>query len=265
LPLPCVTIDHSTGPSPEICATARSLHNLFPSWDFRVFGAIDSTSSAARRMALTLGGDAWPRVFLADDQSEGRGRNGSKWESTKGESILATVLLPPSMAPRPMSLLWPFATSWVAEGISRCGIETLSLKWPNDVLVNGRKIAGVLCERAGDAVAIGVGVNVAQTNVNLPEGATSLAKELGDHQPAWLSAALTILTAFLESVEHPGTSEGLLASYRNQCVTIGTDVDFPDPHLGRVRGRAEQVNASGHLVVNVAGLGHKVVSPGGLP
>jgi BirA family biotin operon repressor/biotin-[acetyl-CoA-carboxylase] ligase len=258
-----VTINHPSAPSADLCSTAKSLHNLFPNWDFRVFGEIDSTNSEARRTALTLGGDAWPRVFLAEYQTEGRGRDGRTWHAPRGAAILATVLLPPAMAPRPMSLLWTFATMWVAEGIERCGVEGVALKWPNDVLVNDRKIAGVLCERAGDGVAIGVGVNVSQMNGDLAEGATSLAHELGDGSLSWLSASRTILGALLESLEHPGSAEGVLNGYRRNCVSIGRGVDYPDVHLGRVKGIAEQVNASGHLVVNVAGLGHKIVSPGG--
>jgi BirA family biotin operon repressor/biotin-[acetyl-CoA-carboxylase] ligase len=264
LPLPCVTINHPSSPGQDLCATARSLHNLFPNWDFRVFGEIDSTNSEARRVALTMGGDAWPRVFLAEHQTEGRGRDGSRWQSAAGASVLATVLIPPAMAPRPATLLWPFATSWIAEGLERCGLENVSLKWPNDVLVDGRKIAGVLCEGAGAGIAIGVGVNVSGSNGHLPEGATSLSQELGSLAPEWLSASLTILTALLESIEHPGRADALLEDYRKRCITLGTRVDLPDPHMGRVQGTADQVNASGHLVVNVAGLGHKIVSPGGL-
>jgi BirA family transcriptional regulator, biotin operon repressor / biotin---[acetyl-CoA-carboxylase] ligase len=142
---------------------------------------IDSTNDAAKR-AAKLGAPSGA-LFVAESQTRGRGRQGRTWIGERGESILASVLLRLACEPRklpPVGLLCGLAVrDAVATAIGR---GTATIKWPNDVLIDGRKVAGVLVEAivmgsSVEAVIIGVGINVHQRTfpAELEDRATSVA------------------------------------------------------------------------------------------
>ncbi len=143
---------------------------------------VESTQTIAWRLAAEGAPDR--TVVVADHQSAGRGRRGRAWTDESGTSLLASILVRPRVPPR----LWPALSLTtavaVAEALHRCsGLDT-RLKWPNDVRVRGRKIAGILVEsRVGDepGLVIGIGVNLAQTAFppELADRATSVALETG--------------------------------------------------------------------------------------
>lgn len=132
-------------------------------------------------------------VFTAEFQTAGRGRLDHKWQSAKSENLMFSMVLgvgerpPAEVATLPLVVGLSIARELKlrAEVEERTGshsalpliTSTFSLKWPNDILVGGRKICGILCERAGDNVIAGVGVNVNQTKFarDIAERATSLA------------------------------------------------------------------------------------------
>ena len=123
-------------------------------------------------------------VFTADFQTAGRGRLDHKWLSAPGENlILSAVLDVGNMPPDRVATLPLVVGLAVIEGLSPLLPKELSprLKWPNDVLVDGRKLAGILCERHGDTVIVGLGVNVKQREFapEIAEKATSLSLLLG--------------------------------------------------------------------------------------
>ena len=129
-------------------------------------------------------GDAEGTIAVAEEQSEGRGRLGRSWEAPAGSSILVSlVLVPPVEAPR-LPELSLVAGGAVAQAIaSVTGIQP-AIKYPNDVLIEGRKVAGILAESSDGRVLLGVGVNVNQTEDELPVETqtepTSLRVELGE-------------------------------------------------------------------------------------
>jgi BirA family biotin operon repressor/biotin-[acetyl-CoA-carboxylase] ligase len=139
---------------------------------------------AASTQRMLEAGDAEGTIAVAEEQSEGRGRLGRNWEAPAGSSILVSVLLvPPVEAPR-LPELSLVAGGAVAQAIaSVTGIQP-SIKFPNDVLIEGRKVAGILAESSEGRVVLGVGVNVNQTKAELPAGTptepTSLRVELGE-------------------------------------------------------------------------------------
>jgi BirA family biotin operon repressor/biotin-[acetyl-CoA-carboxylase] ligase len=104
---------------------------------------------------------------VCDEQTAGRGRLGRGWEAPPGTAILCSVLLrpPPGRAVAELSLVGGIAVAETAEAALKLSAQ---IKWPNDVLVNRRKVAGVLAETAGEAVVLGVGLNVNQTRDQLP-------------------------------------------------------------------------------------------------
>jgi BirA family biotin operon repressor/biotin-[acetyl-CoA-carboxylase] ligase len=125
-----------------------------------VFDALDSTSNHAAALAGDAGNAGV--VVLADRQTAGRGQHGRSWLCPDGAGILVSVLLfPPPVARRP-ALLTAWAAVSVCETIQRAtGLEA-QIKWPNDVLIRGRKVCGILIEQARGTVA-GIGLNVLQS------------------------------------------------------------------------------------------------------
>jgi BirA family biotin operon repressor/biotin-[acetyl-CoA-carboxylase] ligase len=127
--------------------------------------------------------DAEGTIAVAEEQSEGRGRLGRSWHAPARTSVLVSVLLRPAVDPARLPELSLVAGGAVAEAIAEVtGIEP-AIKFPNDVLVGGRKVAGILAESSEGRVVLGIGVNVNQTREQLPRGPetepTSLRLESG--------------------------------------------------------------------------------------
>ncbi|TML02812.1 MAG: biotin--[acetyl-CoA-carboxylase] ligase [Actinobacteria bacterium] len=122
-------------------------------------------------------------VAVAEEQSEGRGRLGRSWQAPAGTSVLVSVLLRPPLEAARLPELSLVAGGAVAQAIADVtGIDP-AIKFPNDVLVEGRKVAGILAESSDGRVVLGIGVNANQTREQLPADAqtepTSLRLELG--------------------------------------------------------------------------------------
>ena len=133
---------------------------------------------------LLLGGDPEGAVAVANEQTEGRGRLGRVWHAPAGTSILASVLLRPQVEPARLPELSIVAGVAVAAALANAtGLEP-TVKFPNDVLVGGKKVAGILAEANEGRVVLGLGINVNQTADELPAGAstqpTSLRLETGE-------------------------------------------------------------------------------------
>ena len=123
-------------------------------------------------------------VFVAEFQTAGRGRLDHEWHAARGENLTFSVVLDAADAPLAEVATLPLVVGLaVARYVSSLlgGAADVSVKWPNDVLVGGRKICGILCERNGDAVIAGVGLNVNQTDfpAEIAARATSLRLAAG--------------------------------------------------------------------------------------
>jgi BirA family biotin operon repressor/biotin-[acetyl-CoA-carboxylase] ligase len=149
------------------------------------FDAIDSTNEEARRRAA--GGERGPLWIWAKRQTAGRGRRGREWESPEG-NLMATLLVAPGVTPPEAARLSFVAALAVHDLVVAYATRSaVKVKWPNDVLVDGKKVAGILLESSGDAgvdvlpwVAVGIGVNLMQA----PSGAQYPATFVGAHGPA---------------------------------------------------------------------------------
>jgi BirA family transcriptional regulator, biotin operon repressor / biotin---[acetyl-CoA-carboxylase] ligase len=136
-------------------------------------------------------------VAVAEEQSEGRGRLGRSWHAPAGTSVLVSILLRPAVNPARLPELSLIAGGAVAEAIAeRTGLDP-AIKFPNDVLLGGRKVAGILAEAGDGRVVLGIGVNANQTGEQLPPDTetepTSLRLELGEpvDRAALLAAILS--------------------------------------------------------------------------
>ena len=196
---------------------------------------------------------------MADEQTAGRGRRGNTWASGRGEAVQMSVFFRPEPSVAPfLSLLCGLAVAGALERL--CG-GGFGIKWPNDIVCDGRKVCGILCEaRFSGAVAqavCGIGVNLRQDRAffercGLPDA--SSVRLLRGVSPSCEEAAAAILNE-LEKWRDAAREEGvpeLLAEYSRHCVTIGREVRARTPD-GEVRGFAERIAPDGALVVRTAG------------
>jgi BirA family biotin operon repressor/biotin-[acetyl-CoA-carboxylase] ligase len=137
------------------------------------FDAIDSTNEEARRLAAM--GERGPLWIEAARQTAGRGRRGRSWESPAGNLAATLLIAPGKPAAECAQLSFVAAVAAVDAVASFAGNAEVKAKWPNDVLADGRKLAGILLESQGDWLAMGVGINLAHFPPDTEFPATSLA------------------------------------------------------------------------------------------
>jgi BirA family biotin operon repressor/biotin-[acetyl-CoA-carboxylase] ligase len=215
-------------------------------------GRVDSTQTVA--FALAADGAPDGTVVVADSQAAGRGRRGRAWLDEPGASLLASIVMRPRLAPARLPGLSLAAGVAVAEALMRAAGVTPRLKWPNDVLVNGRKIAGILLESRFGAeteratTILGIGVNLTQRvfPADLVQRATSLWLVSGRRvdRDALLAALLDALAEWRRRLERQGFAP-VRERWRALADTLGKVVS-----VDGVRGLAVDVDATGALVVD---------------
>jgi BirA family biotin operon repressor/biotin-[acetyl-CoA-carboxylase] ligase len=204
-------------------------------------------------------------VLVAEEQTAGRGRLGRSWSSVPGASLTYSVLLRPAPVPPERRGWLPLLAGVAVVSAVRAvaGVEA-ALKWPNDVLVGERKLAGILAEQSpdGTAVVIGTGLNVATPADALPVSATGLpatsllAEDAAVGREMLLLAILGQLEEwYLAFLADPDpVRAGVLDAYRALSATLGQPVRVDLP-AGRVlTGTASDIDADGRLLVREAGV-----------
>lgn len=197
---------------------AEELERLWGVPRVRLYDRIGSTNDAAR--ALAAAGAPGGTVVLAERQTAGRGRSGKPWSSPAGLGLWISLVLRPPSETRP-ELLPLLVGLGVARALDPFSASEPKLKWPNDVQLAGRKVAGVLCEGVWEAgapgfVIAGVGVNVLHSVADFPAElhgvATSLVAE-GGTRPRRMEVAGALVREVLALVESPtALLEGALAA-----------------------------------------------------
>lgn len=225
----------------------------------RLFTAVDAVpttgSTNADLAAAARAGAASGTVLVADHQSTGRGRFARRWEAPPGTSVAISVLLRPD-AVAPARWLWlPLVTGVaVAEGLAALGVRT-QVKWPNDVLVEGRKLCGILSEKVlgadpdAAAAVIGMGINTTLDADQLPvPTATSLRLEGCDADVTRVVAE--VLAALEPAYRRWASGADLTQWYAARCDTVGRAVRVLESPTSAVEGRAAGVDALGRLLVD---------------
>lgn len=190
------------------------------------YDRVDSTNSVAARLADDPANDGV--AVLAGEQTAGRGQHGRSWHCRPGDGVLLSVLLFPPAALRRPAVLTAWAAVSVCETVRRLTGQQARIKWPNDVLIRGRKVCGILIEQGRGAVA-GVGLNVRQSAetfaaAGLPHGA-SLA-QFTDAELDARSAAEMLLLRMDEEYTRllGGDLTTLEASWKGHIGLLGRDV-----------------------------------------
>lgn len=233
---------------------------------FEAIGESASTNAALR--LLSADADAWPHlsVLLTDNQTAGRGRLDRSWVTPPGSALAVSVLLRELPAQ-------PDAMGWIplAAGLAMADAVTAQLpdlevavKWPNDVLVDGRKICGILAESTGSAVIIGAGVNTAMEADQLPVPTATSFAVVGASCDAdrlvadYLSRLDGLISAL--AVWGDGERSGVHDAVSARCATLGRDVEVALPDGTTMRGRAVRLAADGRLGVQIDGVEHLIAA-----
>lgn len=219
----------------------------------------DSTNLRARQ----LGDQGAPHgtLVLTDRQTAGRGRRGRVWESPCGSNIYMSILLRPDIAPDRAPMLTLVMACSIVEGINKCmqgkdGLD-IKIKWPNDIIVNGKKLVGMLTEMNTEieyinhvTVGIGINVNVSRFPESLQETATSLYMECGHavKRAPIIAAAMESLETNYRIFMETQDMTGLMEKYSKYLVNRNKEVMI----LGakeKYKALALGINRSGELIV----------------
>lgn len=238
----------------------------------------ESAGSTNLELIQLAGSEVLPdfTVYVTANQMAGRGRSGRVWETPANSALAISVLIHPPISSGSdlgklgwLPLIAGLAMSNAVKALIGDGQKTIGLKWPNDVLVNERKICGVLTELVGNSVVIGAGINLTQTQEQLPiPNATSLAiegaagfsgQDLNIDGPAGIFD--TVLSNYLENLKELYTRfanlgmDAVASGVRQQvidgCITLGREVRAELPGGDTRLGKAVAIDDSGRLVLQV--------------
>ena len=218
---------------------------------------IGSTNDEAKRLARA--GAPEGTVVIADCQNRGRGRLNREWAAPPGSGLLMSLIFRPKLATHQVQRLTILCGLAVADAIElQTGLQ-VGLKWPNDAVIAGRKVCGILSEIEFEGpkvsfAVVGIGINVnldpALLPADLPLTATSLSRELGAEV-----ARLPLLQALLQKIEERysmlGAAQSLHSQWAARLVTLGRPVTVSGT-VPALEGMAESVDADGALLVRLA-------------
>ena len=212
---------------------------------------ITSTQDRAREL---VDAGCGPMVVVADEQTAGRGRQGRTWSAPPGTSLLASWVFRP--LPSDPALFALLAGVAVARALEALGVPGARLKWPNDVQLAGKKLAGTLGDAVtapdGGALVLGIGVNAGQSAADLGElAAMATSCRIEGHEVDRL-ALLARITAQLDLLAaSPDERRTALDEWRSRSSVLGREVEVRGA-AGSVRGLAREVAEDGALVLETA-------------
>ncbi|MDR1482241.1 MAG: biotin--[acetyl-CoA-carboxylase] ligase [Synergistaceae bacterium] len=243
--------------------TMKFLSGTLPEITINSEPEMSSTQTVAKDAARN-GRPRWS-VYVTDFQSAGRGRRDRSWQSVPGRDLTFSVILRPDVEAKYAQLLGLVASLSVSRTIRRISrdiADEVSIKWPNDVLIGGRKVCGIICEISGrdaaiDYAVLGIGVNVNRTLDELPRldspdrpNATSLLVESGRRfgLPSLLGGILTELSGMSGLITTDENRRLFIAEYEPNCGTIGKRVKIVTDD-GGFEGTASGITRDGALIV----------------
>ncbi len=217
--------------------------------------SVGSTNDEVKQMAEK--GAPEGLMIIADTQTAGKGRRGRTWKTPSGVNIAMSYLLRPDFVPDIAPMMTLIMALAAADGINKATDLETGIKWPNDIVINGKKLVGILTEMSIEPdyinyVVVGTGINVNQEEFpeDIISTATSLINETG-HRISRASVAGAVTTAFEKYYsifrKHDDLSE-LVEEYNSRCVNVGREVRVLDPK-GEWNGIAEGINDKGELLV----------------
>ena len=233
-----------------------------------VFNEVKSTNTVAKFLAMNDVENG--SVVISEKQTDAKGRSGKSWESPLG-GVWLSIILKPNIDFAKLPLLTLATGVAVAKAIEKTGIKNVEIKWPNDIILHGKKVSGILTEAMTnfntiDNVIIGVGIDA---NVNLsdfPEelqnGTTTLANELGrkEDENILIKYFLEEFEKITELFNHEGYEE-ILKEWRKRSYSVGKIVEVREPFNKNYDAYVVGINKEGALIVEkIDGTLEKVIS-----
>jgi len=240
------------------------LNTKFIGKNIYYFDSLLSTMDEALRLALK--GEKEGALVVAETQTKGRGRMGRVWSSAKYKGIYMSLILTPQIMPNQASILTLLTAVSVCEAVRKSvGVE-VNIKWPNDILIGNKKLAGILTELDAELdavrfIIIGIGINVNNDSKASVPGGVSLSEETGE-----VLSRVELLQAILRSFEEnyllfkrsgPG---GITEKWRRYNSTLGKRVKVSCHHK-QIEGEASDIDSDGALLLRSdSGILHRVTS-----
>lgn len=230
----------------------RNLHTKFVGKKIEYFDYLSSTMNLA--MELGMQGAVNGTLVLAESQTKGRGRLGREWFSPKHKGIYLSLILRPAISPAASPILTLLSAVSICEAVKKVCELDVQIKWPNDVLIHNKKLAGILTEMNAEVdkvnfVVIGIGLNVNNDKKSLIAQATSLKEQL-DQQVNRVVLLQELLLRIEENyflLEKKG-NKAIIDKWRNFTLTLGKRVKVycQDKHI---EGMAQDIDFDGSLLI----------------
>jgi BirA family biotin operon repressor/biotin-[acetyl-CoA-carboxylase] ligase len=224
--------------------------------DIRVFQETTSTNDVVEKLARDAVKEGV--VVFAESQTKGRGRLGRKWISPSRKGLWFSVLLRPDLSPQEATQLTVASGTALRRAIEAATGVKAQIKWPNDILIGGKKVAGILTELSAELdrvkhIILGIGVDVNLSPAEFPQDLRKLATSLKIETGKTISRA-DLAVVILRELDHDyarvigGKFESIADEWEEHCGTMGQTVAI---HVGerRIHGRAESLDDDGALLV----------------
>ncbi len=244
------------------------LHTRFIGNNILHFDTIDSTNTKAKELAALDQEEGI--VVIAEEQTRGRGRLGRNWISPKGKGVWMSIILRPDIDPKDASKITQIGAAAVYKSIKELGINTY-IKWPNDIVLNGKKVCGILTEMSGELnrvnyVVIGIGINAniskEEFSEDIMETATSLKQEKENYIDRKLLVGKILNnfeSLYLELIEE-NTIKQAIKICKEASILIGKEIRILSRN-SEEKGRVLDITDEGELLVeNENGTIKKIIS-----
>ena len=247
---------------------SKNLNTKYIGKDIYIFNEVMSTNTIAKFLSMNGVGNG--AVVISEKQTKARGRSGKNWESPLG-GVWLSIILNPNVKHSKIPLITLATGVAVENTLKRIGVKNAEIKWPNDILIHGKKVCGILTEAITsfntiESVIIGVGIDANISIENFPEelreNMTTLNDEIGEKVDENL-----LIKLFLEEFEKISEQfineeyETILKEWRKNSYTIGKIVEVHEPFSKPYDGYVLGISRDGSLVVEkIDGTLEKVIS-----
>lgn len=234
------------------------------------FEETDSTNTALKKMANNAAPEG--TLALADIQTAGRGRRGKEWISLPNMGIWMSVLLRPMLHPSQIQTITLAASIAVVRALDQFGVKGLGIKWPNDILINNKKVCGILTELSAEEdriewVILGIGLNVNHKEKDFPDDLKSIATSLRlyceNFKGFTRSQIASSIINELEDVYYTFMKKGsswVVEEWKKRNITLGNRVNLITS-AGTIQADVIDINPQGQLIVKYDdGTTHEVMS-----
>ncbi len=235
--------------------------------DVLVYEQIDSTNKEAKRKGMEGRGNL---LIISEEQLSGSGRRGKGWVSAKNTGIYMTMLLKPDLTPSQGAMLTLIAGIAVLRAIKKHTDMDCKIKWPNDIVLNNKKICGILTEMSSEIdfinyLVIGIGINVNQSSMeeDIKKIGTSLRLEGGQEysRKQLIIQVIEEFTPLYNKYLEDKSLDFIIEEYNRDCINIGKIVKIEE-NKNIYLGKALMVNNEGELIVELEDKTIKTISSG---